>query len=319
MKILQVGLGNFGKNWYHMLKSKYPDFKVVIVDSDPGKREQLLSPDDHFYLSFEEAVHEENPDFVLNLTPPDVHTLINHKAFDFRLPVLCEKPIANNYQDARSVVERASKLGIPLMIAENYRRFKEMRKMRQLIQIRTVGELTAIHIDFYRDAYYPKPYLLQMINPLLVDVAIHHLDSIRFLSGSEGKKIFAKSFNPMGSKYPSGASLIMWIEMENGIQVSYQGTLQSTGDETPWYGHWRVEGTKGVITLTQEITILNGSTSTRIEDFEGIDQTTVFDEFIRALRENRAPESNGEDYLLSQKLVHFAELSSARSQVIDIE
>src|SRR5436305_621278 len=145
MKMLLVGLGGFGYDyWYKKLKSAYQNLEVALVDRDAKARDKIDQAD-HFYTSLTDAIEREKPDFLLNATPPAVHSLINNVAFDYKLPVLCEKPISDRYDEAIKIVERATRENIPLMIAENYRYIPFVRRAKQLITDGTIGDLSNIH------------------------------------------------------------------------------------------------------------------------------------------------------------------------------
>src|SRR5205807_5782628 len=117
--------------WYKKLKSAYQDLELAFVDRDAQARAKL-DQEEHFYTSLTVAIEREKPDFLLNATPPAIHSQINNVAFDYKLPVLCEKPISDRYDEAVKIVQRATRESIPLMIAENYRYIPFVRRAKQL-------------------------------------------------------------------------------------------------------------------------------------------------------------------------------------------
>jgi predicted dehydrogenase len=318
MKVILVGIGSFGLGWYRSLKAYSIPLQVVVVDRNPAVR-SLIDSNDLFYPDLLTALDQERPDFLINLTPPRVHTSVNHLAFDRRIPVLCEKPIAEDFSEAQVVVTRAIQEQIPFMIAENYRRAPVFRMAQRLIKEKAVGELSAVFVQFFKEAYFEKEYLLQMKEPLLVDVTVHHLDLVRYLTGQEGKRIFAKSFNPLGSQYPGNAAVNICLEMQNGLIVNYAGSLAGRGQETAWPGVWRIEGTKGVMTVAENIQLTRTDHEETIRDFGGVDDRSCLDEFLSALSEAREPETSGVDYLQTQKLVHFSIESIRFGHPVDID
>lgn len=318
MKALLVGIGSFGLGWYQTLKTRYPHIQLAVVDSNPRMAARLIEPVEPFYTDFKVALEREQPDFILNLTPPHIHTRINQQAFDYRLPVLCEKPIAEDYAEAEAVVARSVREGIPLMIAENYRRSPAFRLARRLIAEGAVGQLAAVYVQFYKEAYFEKEYLLNMPDPLLQDVAVHHLDLLRYLTASEGRRILAHSFNPRGSRYPGNAALNIWLEMQNGVLVTYAGSLACTDHQTGWNGEWRIEGECGVLLVGDEVRLVTGGETRTFTDISDVDSSGCLDEFLAALAEQREPETSGRDYLNTQKLVHLAQQSSRRQMWLNI-
>jgi predicted dehydrogenase len=231
------------------------------------------------------------------------------------VPVLCEKPIAADYAEAAATVALAAELGVPFVIAENYRRWPFVRRLRRLIEAGAIGDLATIHIFFGREAYYPKAYLLAMPCPLLQDVAVHHLDLLRYLSGQEGLRVSAQHYRPVGSPYPGRAASLLHIELSGGLHAAYDGSLSAKYAPTTWAGNWRIEGSAGVLELKNDRIYLTQGTDTRaVEDLSDAPQThEVLDEFLLALAEGREPETSGRDYLKTQRLVDLALNHSASS------
>jgi predicted dehydrogenase len=256
----------------------------------------------------------------LNATPPAVHGLINQQAFDQRVPVLCEKPISDDYASAVQMVERAVREHIPFAIAENYRFAPSARQVKALIDQGVIGEPAAIRVDFYRSYRTEKDYFVNMDDPLLVDVTIHHFDLVRYFTGAEGKRIFAQSYRPPGSVHRGNMALDFWLEMESRCVVNYHGTLAARAAETTWLGDWRIEGTRGAIQLTQDrVDVIQNGRVTAIEPMRAVRPPTCLDEFILSLAEHRPAETSAVDYLRTQALVHVAQQAHRLRGLVEVE
>lgn len=320
MKLILVGIGSFGLSWYEKIKSHPRGFELVVVDSNLQNKSLLHSSTEPFYTSITEAIQKERPDVLINLTPPAVHSSINKIAYKAGLPVLSEKPIAETLEDALGTVQLALEMHIPLMIAENYRRAPIIRKTRQIIETGEIGDLAQVHIQFFKEAFFPKPYLLAMESPTLSDVSVHHFDMIRYLTGCEAGQVFAHNSHPQGSPYPGKASTFALFEMRSGVPVIYDGSLSAKGKETTWNGDWRIEGTHGILTLKDDRLYITKSSRTReikrLEDAPNANDP--LDEFLAALAENREPESSGRDYIKTQAMVQYASLSAKQGHILEI-
>jgi predicted dehydrogenase len=88
--------------------------------------------------------------------------------------------------------------------------------------------------------------------PLIIDMAIHHFDMMRFFLDSDSVSVFGRSWNPPWSWYKGDASASVTLAFANGIAASYTGSWCSTGVETPWNAHWRFECENGVILLRED-------------------------------------------------------------------
>lgn len=320
MKVVLVGLGNFGLGWYKRLKRHAGVKEVCVVEANPQLRE-TIDPETPFYSSLEEAILNKRPDIVINVTPPHVHTAINEVAFEYGLPVLCEKPISNDMKDAQYIVDLAEQKNIPFMISENYRFFAPVLKAKELLDSSVIGKLSAVHIEFDRYHVVPVPYFGRLANGLLEDVTIHHFDLIRYFTGQEAVKVFAMNSNPPGSwTETTTIHLTAWMELDGGAIVDYHGSMMAKGKQTEWYGDWRFEGADGSITITSNrVELKIDGQADIVHTFDGVGSMLSLDEFLAALMEKREPKPSGRDYLKSQSLVHAAAISSRKGKMLSVD
>ncbi|WP_197035413.1 Gfo/Idh/MocA family oxidoreductase [Paenibacillus sp. UNC451MF] len=304
MKALLVGLGGFGSGWYRRLRNQYSEVTLAVADSDESKRSKIEEDGVPFYTSISEAIEQEKPDVLLNVTPRHVHKQINQIAFDHKLPVFSEKPIADNYADAKEMVERADKEGIPYMIAENYRRFPFVRKLKQLLDEGSIGAILTVDGEFYRSTDRPLPDKLDILEELVV----HHFDLVRYLTGREVGKVFAT--------YRHQLHIVM--DMQAGISATFTCSTRSKGKPTDWSGNWRIEGTEGCLELIDnQIYLTKEGETTHFDDFSEVDAPSPFSEFLQALEENREAETSAKDYLRNQALAHYTRESLKHNQMVD--
>ncbi|MBD2872297.1 Gfo/Idh/MocA family protein [Paenibacillus arenilitoris] len=320
MKAVLVGLGNFGSGWYKRLRRHAGVQAVCVVEANAQLRE-TIDPETPFYSSLEDAIISERPDFVINVTPPHIHTAINEIAFAHGLPVLCEKPISNDIKDAQYIVGQAERKHIPFMISENYRFFAPVLKAKELLDSGVIGKMSSVHIEFDRYHVVPVPYFGRLANGLLEDVTIHHFDMIRYFTGQEAVKVFAKNSNPPGSWTESTTiHLTAWMELDGGTVVDYHGNMMAKGKQTEWYGDWRFEGAEGAISITSNrVKLMRDGMPDEVYTFEGVGDLLSLDEFLAALKQQREPKPSGRDYLKSQSLVHAAAVSSRKGITLTVE
>ncbi|MDQ0896785.1 Gfo/Idh/MocA family protein [Paenibacillus sp. V4I7] len=316
MKAVLVGLGSAGFSWYKRLRDK--GLLAAVVEVDMAMKEKMKDDPFPFYTSLEEALQNEEADFLVNVTSPMMHTRVNHAAFDRKLAVLCEKPISFDYEESIEVVARAVREHIPFMIAENYRRMPYIRKMKQLLDEGAIGTLSSLDIQFYRYHHVQRKYTVSILD----DIGVHHLDMLRYLTGREGKSVQAKLYNPIGAWEEEGAIInaYAFLEMDNGITAAYHASIAARGTETPWSGNWRIEGTKGALeVIDKEIRLIRDGEVLLVEDLSGVDETDTLAEFLASLQEGREAETSGRDYLKTQALVHYTKLASESGQTKAIE
>ncbi len=304
MKALLVGIGGFGSGWYRRLCKHYSELQLAVVDIDESKREKVEQDGISFYNSVQEAIAKERPDVLLNVTPPQTHKEINELAFAYKIPVFCEKPIADNYEDAIKMVETAERERIPFMIAENYRAFPFVRKVKQLIAGGEIGTILTMDGEFYRYNDKTSPDKTS----ILEGITVHHFDLIRYLTGREVGKLFATFRH----------SLNIMMELQAGITATFRCSFKSKGKHTDWAGNWRIEGDQGCLELIDnEIYLTKDGVTSLIDDVSDVDAPGPFTEFLKSLEEKREPETSAKDYLKNQALAHYTRQSIQTNQTVD--
>lgn len=308
MKAILVGLGNSGYSWYKKLRER--GLLLAVAEMDVSMKEKMDGDSFPFYASIEEALAREKADFVVNVTSPGAHTSVNHAAFDKGLPVLCEKPISFDYEESLAVVARAEREGIPFMIAENYRHFPYVRRIKALLEQGEIGNVATVEARFARYHRVSRNYPVSVLD----DIGVHHMDMLRYWTGLEGSAVQARLFTPNGAWKEEGAvvSASAMIEMEGGVMASYSATIASSGPPTPWSGDWRIEGERGALLLENgAITIYRAGSAEQVPEPHLTSTTDTLSEFLDALAAGREPETSGSDYIKTQALVHYANVAGS--------
>jgi predicted dehydrogenase len=324
MKGIQVGLGQFGMGWLKDILLHHQDIQVIgVVDKNQELLQDVKSlqgmEETRLFNDVSEALYQLKPDFILNLTPPFIHKEINLQAFAKHIPVLSEKPIAGTIDDATQILDLSIKNNVPIMIAENYRFYQIARTAKKLLQDGVIGEIDRINVDFSRK-HRMFNYHKDLEHPLLLDVTIHHLDMIRYLTGVEAKEIHARSWAPNFSWYSDHSTLDLWLKLEKDIKVSYRGSLSSFKNETDWLGDWHIEGEKGLLRISKgKISLSTHVMNTEMEIIEDQDtRKLVLDEFLRALKNGVPGETDIRDDIKTFKIVSVAIESIYTSKIVEI-
>lgn len=142
-----------------------------------------------------EVVRREDVDLVDICTPGSSHGDIALAALAAGKHVLCEKPLANTLDEARSLAaaaEEAAARGTFASVGFNYRRVPAVAVARRLVQEGRVGELRHVRAaylqDWLVDPSFPLTWRLdsgQAGSGALGDLLAHVVDLVRFVSGDE--------------------------------------------------------------------------------------------------------------------------------------
>lgn len=255
IRLIQVGLGFWGGSWAEEILPTVPSVEVVArVDPDPAARarlrERMGERAGPLFATLEEARAAVAADAVLASLPTRFHVAVCREALEAGLHVLTEKPFAPTLAEAVDLVRLAAARGLVLGVSQNYRWYPAARRAAALVADQTLGAPVAVAIDFRRDAVAEGHRYLDIPDPLLADMAIHHFDLLRFVLAREPVAVVARSWNPPGSPFRHDASAALLVTLEGGVVASWRGSWLSRGPATPWAGEWVIEAEAGQIEWT---------------------------------------------------------------------
>lgn len=332
LRLIQCGVGGMGKAWWSGATNASPDFDLVaIVDvADAPLNEAgdaLHVPRERRFKSLEAALSTVDADAILTVTPPPVHAEHAALAFTRGLHVLTEKPIADTLENAQRMVAQARDATRQLVVAQNYRFMPHNQTLWRVITEKVAGELGHGHLDFYIPADFTGTFREGMEFPLLVDMAIHHVDLIRMVTGRNVHKVTAMSFRPAWSWYAHEPGLKMLLELEDGLPFSYSGDWSARGQTTGWSGTWRLQCAEGSVHLDGDRVMVArserwGKNPTRVEiDNDPLPltgQARLLSDFANAIRSGTPAETSGADNLWSFATVIAGVISAKEKRTVDV-
>ena len=332
IRLVQVGMGGWGRNWATRVVQQSEDVQLVAcVDLNPemlAQAQQLLQlPAERCFQTLEAALANFEADAVLITTTLPAHVPVALEALRAGKHVLLEKPFAPTLAEAREVVKTAAEHNRILMISQNYRFFPAVQAVTALVREQKLGEIGSVTIDFRRyknDAAPENQGYFRIWQPLLVDMAIHHFDLMRFVLGQEPVQINCQTWNPPWSRFMDPAAAAATITFDGGTVVSYRGSWVSPGPRTSWSGEWHMECTGGEIvwisrddSAPDRVTIRRLGKrpyQVRLPAFEFTDRRGSLRAFAQAVQTGQEPGSSGRDNLHSLALM-FAAVESATTHL----
>ena len=339
LRLVQVGMGGWGRDWAKHVLPKVPQVEVVAhVDAAA----QVLAdaqaavgfPDGTAFASLSQALNVVEADAVLVTVPLAAHVAVAIEALEAGKHVLVEKPFAPSVADAQRVVDAADAAGLKLMVSQNYRNFPAPRAVAELIAGGELGPVGTVHVDFRRNynkiptnaRYYALP------NALLLDMAIHHFDLMRLTLGAEATQVFCRGWNPSYSDFADNASAVATIDFEGGPLVTWRGSWISPGPATVWGGEWRVECEGGEVVWQSRgdggtpdndrvvVRPLGGKERTLdLPPTEPHGRAGVVTAFAKAIAGGKEPETSGRDNLKTLGLAEAAIASSQTGAPVTLE
>lgn len=308
LRLLHIGFGGWGLDWTRIVRNT-PEVEVVgVADMNEAALEAARIkydlPVEAAFLSLEGALAALEPDAVLITAGAAVHAPLALTALAAGAHVLVEKPFAPTLPEAERVVDAAAAQGRVLMVSQNYRHFPAPWAVRDLVAEGAIGEVGSVYVDFRVNMLGRLPAghpYLALYEPLLLDMAIHHFDLMRFTLAQEPVSVACSSWNPPGSPFTYSPAAAATVTMDGGTTVAYRGSWLGA-PKTFWAGEWRLEGSKGRLTWTSRkggVDDLGGERVTLrgrlvpLPKLERLGRRGVLTEFAHAVLNGGEPLSSG--------------------------
>lgn len=335
MRVIQIGAGFWGGGWTNIIKnSPYTELAALVdLNEETLNRvgDEAGIPKSLRFTSLAEALKNVEADAALVVTPPPAHASVAIEALEAGLHIMVEKPIADTIAAANRIVEKAKEVNRYVMTTQSHRFKRGPRTVRRLIQEGAVGKIETIY-GRYRKAPIFTGFRAEMDEPLIVDQSIHHFDYIRGIFGIEPDFVRARSYNPSWSYFKGNASAFVEFETNDGTMISYTGSWVARRPHTGWDGSWEVHGTYASILWDDNRVLIyphenvigdtvfykgaieraNDILEVPLDNIDAEERYFTMKEFVTSIKENRQPETYGEDNVRSLALVLAAVESTKR-------
>ncbi len=103
--------------------------------------------------------------------------------------MLSEKPMATSLAEGAALIDLAAETGKIHAIIQNRRFISGVRRMRRFVESGAIGDVTAIHCDFFIAPHFGG-FREEMDNVLLLDMAIHTFDAARFVAAKKPLAVY---------------------------------------------------------------------------------------------------------------------------------
>jgi len=247
---------------------------VAAVDTDPARLDAFGDAHHigHRFGSLDAALAWNGFDAVSNVTPDRAHHATTMPLLAAAKHVLCEKPLADNFSDARDMARAASAAGVVNMVNLSYRDLGSMQEARRMI---AAGEIGAVrHFETsYLQSWLNQPlwgdwrtdptWLWRLSTAhgsggVLGDIGIHILDFATDVIGSDADavscrlKTFPKAPGDRIGAYVLDAndSFTMQLELADGVLGVAHATRFASGHLNDL--RLRVWGEKGGLEVSLE-------------------------------------------------------------------
>jgi predicted dehydrogenase len=324
LSVVQVGVGLWGRSWAELV-ARARGFRLAgVVDGHAAAREWAAGLGAPVFGRLDQALRAAVPDVVLLVSPPETHRPLAEAALAAGSHVVTEKPLALTLADAAAIAAAGREHGRIVMVAQNYRFRRQPRALGRLVREGALGRLAALRCECRRDLraawISPDDWRGRMPHPYLLDMAVHHVDLVRSITGQEISEVDARSWPSPDGPFRHHPAVAALLTLADGTPVSYEGTwAEALRRETSWNGDWELVGSRGRATWTGGVqAALRGTVAVErngsrrraeLPVLPALDRLGVLQEIRRAIRAGEEPECAAADNLRTLAAV----LAMARS------
>ena len=222
-----------------------------------------------YYGDYHSVIEDPQVEAVYVATPHPMHAEWAIKAAQAGKHILCEKPIAMNLRQARSVVEAAGTNGVFLMEAFMYRCHPQTRRLVDLVKKGAIGEVRLIRATFsYHGAYDLESIKLNknLGGGAILDVGCYPVSMSRLIAGAAQGTHFAEPSQVQALAYLGPESKVdeyavallkfpgnILAQLSTGIQLAQDNSVLIFGTRgwievpSPWFCSGIQGGTSKII------------------------------------------------------------------------
>jgi UDP-N-acetylglucosamine 3-dehydrogenase len=189
LNVAVIGCGAMGKNHVRVY-SEIQNTNLVAVADPNQENVDLMAKKFNInkYLDYKEMIKNEKIDIVSIVAPTIFHKEISLYCMENKINVLLEKPITDKVQNGLDVITAAKKNNVKLMIGHIERFNPAIIELKKRLDAKELGKVFKIDVNRVG----PFPARIRDVG-VVIDLAVHDIDIMRYLLGSEVKRLYAET------------------------------------------------------------------------------------------------------------------------------
>jgi len=320
-KPLRIGLiGASMVSRHHLMAwAEIADQACVVAVADPSGENAARRATEfgisQTYADAEAMLAGTELDAVDIAAPRQLHAPLVRLAAKRRLPVLCQKPLAPNLQQAIELAAEV-KNQARLMVHENWRFRGYYRDAASWLREGRIGAVKQAQLtlltsgvlpgpDGLRPALERQPFMRGEKRMLVAEVLIHHLDTLRMLLGP--LRVTAARLSRSSDQLVGEDGAVIQLETDKGAAVSVFASFAAHGHPATQVDRLEILGDKGAISLDGARLACSGAApKEQVYDlaieYQGSYNRTIA-HFVKSLRDDTPFETAPQDNLETLRLV----------------
>lgn len=201
----------------------------------------------NYYVDVDKMLQEETYDLIYIANPPFLHKETIEKCIKTNRAIICEKPLARNYQEALEIEKILKNYQSPFMVAHHMRHQKAFDDIKKIINQGEIGEVIGGYGQWGFNIKLDAPSSTWKLDKNLggggtfSDNGIHVIDFILGIFGKPTQVLGHSRFTSFKETYSN--ETMMLIYKDKDIVVNSSHTMPYAGN------HLLLYGTKGNIEM----------------------------------------------------------------------
>jgi D-apiose dehydrogenase len=319
-KISIVGAGNISKLHLNGIQKHTDRYRAVaICDPDTDAAAERAAEYDiaEKYSGVSEMITGADIDAAIVCTPTPVRSDVILPLLDAGIPVLCEKPFAESYAEAAAIAARASDLGVPLCINQNFRRNFSFTLARDALKSGKYGKplhLTHLVKSLRRD----KGWRNTRSRYVMAIMTIHWFDGYRWMLGEEPESIYCAGVNSPLTDGRDDTGISVTLKFPSGAVAALSESFSSFHR----LNACSLDCERATFEMNNKLLRIlkdHDEVEEQINQYD-MPEATFFNlnELVTAHMENRQPETSAQDNLNSMRILEAAYRSLALGRVVEL-
>jgi UDP-N-acetyl-2-amino-2-deoxyglucuronate dehydrogenase len=334
-----VGSGFMGRTWSEVAANHAEGTTLVAVAG--GRRAPALAADYGVPLeaSPEALIDRADVDLVVLASPPAVHRAQTVAAAQAGKHVLVEKPMAQDEAECAAMIDACRAARVRLSVVSQHRFRDTPAAAHRLIAEGAIGDVRMIRLNGAEIGWWDLKArgdewkLDPAQQTAWASWSAHGCDLIRWLSGSEPVRAYARITNFSGTPPEVGQSAMAQFELASGaiVQVWMTYEMPKPGFASTW--EFVIVGSTGIIRLDPYGQLLLG----RNDDWQVVAEMPAFDpldandpirlrayarqleDLVAAVRDGHDPLVSGDEGRRTTAMLTAAEESARTGAAVTLE
>ena len=302
MKIVQIGLGGWGKNHIRILSQL--NVLVAVCDIDAKKSKECGEKYSiNHYDKLDELLILEDFDAAFVVTPTSTHAEITKKLLESKKHVFVEKPMTYESKEGEELVRIAEKKKVVLTCGYIERFNPAVDIVKKIVKEKKYGEL--LMLEFHRENRIPSH--IKDVG-IIYDTSVHDIDTANWLFEDTPHVVFARA-GKIKHKHEDFASIMLGYKNDKMAIIS-----------SNWITPNKVRRFNAVCTdvtissdfISQEVTIEKNNESEIIQKEKQEPLMLEIQSFLGAIEHKNEIVSKGQEAVNVTKIAEAALLSSKK-------